>query len=119
MASIKHKITRTGNSILFDDDIDLLKLAEENRFCVKSVCSEIGLTLLQFESLLNKFLEINPKELFSRHRAVLARRLIMEGTKRNAIIELLGFKHDSHFCYEVKRHYGLTPTRLAKKLPSV
>lgn len=116
MARVKHKITRTGNTILFDDRVDILQLAEKHRFCVKSVCTEIGLTPLQFETLLMKFLEIKPKELFSRHRAILARRLIMEGIERNSILSSLGFKHDSHFCLEIKRYYGLPPNKLAKQL---
>ncbi len=116
MASTKHKIIRRGNRILFDDRVCILKLAEEFRFCVKSVSNELGLTTIQFESLLVSYLDINPKELFCNHRAVMARRLILEGEDRKSIINMLGFKYDSHFCYEIKRHYGLSPSQLAKQI---
>ncbi len=118
MARTKNKITRNGNRIFLDDSVDILKLAEDHRFCVKSVCSEIGLTTLQFETLMLKYLEIKPKDLFCKHRAVLARRLMKEGTPMQAISSFLGFKNYSHFCLEIKRFYGTSPRKLSKQLIS-
>ncbi|MGJ8656953.1 MAG: helix-turn-helix domain-containing protein [Akkermansiaceae bacterium] len=116
MTRIKHKITRDGNRILMNDHIDILELAEKHRFRVKSVCSEIGLTSVQFETLMLKFLEIQPKDLFRRHRALMARRQMMEGASSHTISESLGFKNYSHFCIEIKFFYGIPPQRLSKKL---
>ena len=116
MARKKHKITRDGNRILFDDRIDLLQLAEKHRFRVKSVCSEIGLTWFQLDTLMLKFLEIKPKDLFRRHRAVLARRLMIEGASMHSISDSLGFKNYSHFALEIKLHYGIPPQKLSKRL---
>ena len=78
--SPKFKITREGQRFVCPDGQDLLELAEAEDFSVSGVAESLGLTNRQLEYAVERASGLRPKELFRRHRMLLARRLVAEGS---------------------------------------
>lgn len=96
------------------DGRDILEIAHNEGFMVNSVAERLGMTVRDFEVALDSAVGMNPKNFFRQYRAVLARRLILEGKDLHEIAENLGFRHYSHFSSEMKGFYGIPPLRLKK-----
>ncbi|NIP96756.1 MAG: AraC family transcriptional regulator [Akkermansiaceae bacterium] len=74
----------------------------------------LELTNRQLEYAVERASGLRPKELFRRHRMVLARRLVAEGFSLQVIAQRLGFKHYTHFASEVKSYFDLPPRQFQK-----
>ena len=109
--SSNNPLVRQGERILDSAGTDIIELAEREGYMVSRVAAELGITVREFEGALERSVGIRPKELFRNHRAVSARRLIMEGVDLKLISEQLGFRHYSHFATEMKRYYGIPPVQ--------
>ena len=110
----KFTITREGQHFRCPNGEDLLELAEEEEFSVSGVAEHIKLTNRQLEYAVERASGLRPKELFRRHRMLLARRLVAEGFSLQVIAHRLGFKHYTHFASEIKSYFDL-PTRQIQK----
>jgi len=111
--SKKHNgLVRDGQKIFDGQRRNIIEIAEEELFMVAKVASRLGLTVREFEGALERSIGIKPKELFRNRRALLARRMIQEGTNLREIAEQLGFRHYSHFATEMKGFYGIPPVQL-------
>ena len=71
----KFKIAREGQHFMCPDGQDLLELAEAEEFSVSGVAEALNLTNRQLEYAVERASGLRPKELFRRHRMLLARRL--------------------------------------------
>jgi AraC-like DNA-binding protein len=110
------RITRQGQRFLCPDSRDLLELAESEGFSVSGVAEALGLTNRQLEYAVERCSGLRPKELFRRHRMLLARRLVAEGFSLLVIAQRLGFKHYTHFASEVKSYFDLPPRQFQKSV---
>src|SRR5210317_1428939 len=91
------KLERQGQRYLTPSGLDLLELAEAEGFSVSGVAEALQLTNRQLEYAVERVSGLRPKELFRRHRMLLARRLVAEGFSLQVIAQLPGFKHYTHF----------------------
>ena len=110
------KLTREGQRFLCPDGRDLLDLAEAEGFSVSGVAEALQLTNRQLEYAVERAAGLRPKELFRRHRMLLARRLVAEGFSLQVIAQRLGFKHYTHFASEVKSYFDLPPRQFQKSV---
>lgn len=110
------KLERKGQRFACPDGRDLLELAEAEGFSVSGVAEELGLTNRQLEYAVERVAGLRPKELFRRHRMLLARRLVAEGYSLQVIAQRLGFKHYTHFASEVKSYFNLPPRQFQKSV---
>ena len=110
------KLHREGQHFLCPNGKNLLDLAEEKAFSVSGVAEELGLTNRQLEYAVERVAGLRPKELFRRHRMLLARRLVAEGFSLQVIAQRLGFKHYTHFASEVKSFFDLPPRQFQKSI---
>ena len=110
------KLTRQGQRFLCPDGQDLLDLAEAEGFSVSGVAEALQLTNRQLEYAVERAAGLRPKELFRRHRMLLARRLVAEGFSLQVIAQRLGFKHYTHFASEVKSYFDLPPRQFQKSV---
>ena len=108
------RITREGQRYACPNGSELLELAEREGFSVSGVAEALNLTNRQLEYAVERVSGLRPKELFRRHRMVLARRLVAEGFSLQVIAQRLGFKHYTHFASEVKSYFDLPPRRFQK-----
>ena len=113
------KLTREGQRFLCPDGRDLLDLAEAEGFSVSGVAEALHLTNRQLEYAVERAAGLRPKELFRRHRMLLARRLVAEGFSLQVIAQRLGFKHYTHFASEVKSYFNLPPRQFQKSVRSL
>ena len=107
---------RKGDHLYNKDGVNLLTLAEQNAFNVKKVASTLGFTSMQFQRHVEAAIGLKPKDLFSNHRALLAKRMIIEGMNLHDISKKLDYLYYSHFCTDIKRFFGIPPKQLEKKL---
>lgn len=110
------KLERRGQHFLCPNGKNLLDLAEDKAFSVSGVAEELGLTNRQLEYAVERVAGLRPKELFRRHRMLLARRLVAEGFSLQVIAQRLGFKHYTHFASEVKSFFDLPPRQFQKSV---
>lgn len=110
------KLERQGQHFICPGGKNLLDLAEEKAFSVSGVADELGLTNRQLEYAVERVAGLRPKELFRRHRMLLARRLVAEGFSLQVIAQRLGFKHYTHFASEVKSFFDLPPRQFQKSV---
>ena len=110
------KLERKGQHFVCPDGRDLLDLAETEGFSVSGVADELKLTNRQLEYAVERVAGLRPKELFRRHRMLLARRLVAEGYSLQVIAQRLGFKHYTHFASEVKSYFNLPPRQFQKSV---
>ena len=110
------RITREGQRFACPDGRDLLELAEAEGFSVSGVAETLQLTNRQLEYAVERASGLRPKELFRRHRMLLARRLVAEGFSLQVIAQRLGFKHYTHFSSEVKSYLDLPPRQFQKSV---
>ena len=110
------KLHREGQHFICPSGKNLLDLAEEKAFSVSGVAEELGLTNRQLEYAVERVAGLRPKELFRRHRMLLARRLVAEGFSLQVIAQRLGFKHYTHFASEVKSFFNLPPRQFQKSV---
>ena len=110
------RILREGQRFRCPDGQDLLDLAEAEGFSVSGVAESLGLTNRQLEYAVERISGLRPKELFRRHRMLLARRLVAEGFSLQIVAQRLGFKHYTHFAAEVKSYFDLPPRQFQKSL---
>lgn len=113
---IPFHITRHGQRFVCPDGRDLLEIAEAEGFSVSGVADVLGLTNRQLEYAVERAAGLRPKELFRRHRMLLARRLVAEGFSLQVIAQRLGFKHYTHFASEVKSYFDLPPRQFQKSV---
>lgn len=113
------RITREGQRFVCPDGRDLLELAESEGFSVSGVADVLELTNRQLEYAVERAAGLRPKELFRRHRMLLARRLVAEGFSLQVIAQRLGFKHYTHFASEVKSYFDLPPRQFQKSVRSL
>jgi len=114
--SVTFKLERRGQHFLCPNGKNLLDLAEDKAFSVSGVAEELGLTNRQLEYAVERVAGLRPKELFRRHRMLLARRLVAEGYSLQVIAQRLGFKHYTHFASEVKSFFDLPPRQFQKSV---
>lgn len=114
--SPRFKIAREGQRFVCPDGQDLLELAEAEDFSVSGVAESLDLTNRQLEYAVERASGLRPKELFRRHRMLLARRLVAEGFSLQVIAQRLGFKHYTHFASEVKSYFDLPPRQFQKSV---
>ncbi|NNM28434.1 MAG: AraC family transcriptional regulator [Akkermansiaceae bacterium] len=114
--SAKFTLRREGQRYVCPDDRDLLDIAEEEAFSVSGVAEALRLTNRQLEYAVERASGLRPKELFRRHRMVLARRMVAEGFSLQVIAQSLGFKHYTHFASEVKSYFDLPPRQFQKSV---
>jgi AraC-like DNA-binding protein len=114
--SVTFKLERRGQHFLCPNGKNLLDLAEDKAFSVSGVAEELGLTNRQLEYAVERVAGLRPKELFRRHRMLLARRLVAEGFSLQVIAQRLGFKHYTHFASEVKSFFDLPPRQFQKSV---
>jgi len=107
---------RQGARILDKSGVNLLQLAEQNNFNVKRVAEILGFTVIQLQRHVESAVGLKPKDLFCNHRALLAKRMISEGTNLHDPSERLGYLYYSHFCTDVKKFFGISPKQLERKL---
>jgi len=107
---------RKGDRIYDKSGVDLLTLAEQHGFNVKKVASVLGFTSIQFQRHVEAATGLKPKELFSQHRALLAKRMILDGMDLHEISKKLDYLYYSHFCTDIKKIHGIPPKQLEKKL---
>lgn len=105
------RITREGQRFVCPDGRDLYELAEAEGFSVSGVAESLQLSNRQLEYAVERASGLRPKELFRRHRMLLARRLVAEGFSLQVIAQRLGFKHYTHFASEVKSYFDLPPRK--------
>ena len=110
------KLERRGQHFICRNGRDLLELAEEKAFSVSGVAEDLGLTNRQLEYAVERIAGLRPKDLFRRHRMLLARRLVAEGFSLQVIAQRLGFKHYTHFASEVKSFFDLPPRQFQKSV---
>ena len=110
------KLERHGQHFICPNGRDLLELAEEKAFSVSGVAEDLGLTNRQLEYAVERIAGLRPKDLFRRHRMLLARRLVAEGFSLQVIAQRLGFKHYTHFASEVKSFFDLPPRQFQKSV---
>ena len=110
------KLQRKGQHFVCPNGQDLLDLAESEGFSVSGVAEALGLTNRQLEYAVERVSGLRPKELFRRHRMLLARRLVAEGFSLQVIAQRLGFKHYTHFASEVKSYFDLPPRQFQKSV---
>lgn len=110
------KLERRGQRYLAPNGLDLLELAENEGFSVSGVAEALHLTNRQLEYAVERVSGLRPKELFRRHRMLLARRLVAEGYSLQVIAQRLGFKHYTHFASEVKSFFDLPPRQFQKSI---
>lgn len=113
------KLERQGQRYLSPSGLDLLELAEAEGFSVSGVAEALQLTNRQLEYAVERVSGLRPKELFRRHRMLLARRLVAEGFSLQVIAQRLGFKHYTHFASEVKSFFDLPPRQFQKSIRSM
>jgi AraC-like DNA-binding protein len=101
------KLERKGQHFACPDGRDLLELAETEGFSVSGVADELQLTNRQLEYAVERVAGLRPKELFRRHRMLLARRLVAEGYSLQVI---------AHFASEVKSYFNLPPRQFQKSV---
>ena len=114
--TVTFKLERRGQHFLCPNGKNLLDLAEEKAFSVSGVAEELELTNRQLEYAVERVAGLRPKELFRRHRMLLARRLVAEGYSLQVIAQRLGFKHYTHFASEVKSFFDLPPRQFQKSV---
>ena len=107
---------RRGHRIYDKSGVDLLQLAEQNNFNVKKVAEVLGFTVIQLQRHVEAAVGLKPKDLFCNHRALLAKRMIIEGQDLHDISENLGYLYYTHFCTDIKKFFGISPKQLEKKL---
>ena len=112
----KFTIRRDGQHFMCPNGQDLLELAEEQEFSVSGVAEHLKLTNRQLEYAVERASGLRPKELFRRHRMLLARRLVAEGFSLQVIAHRLGFKHYTHFASEIKSYFDLPPRQFQKSV---
>ena len=112
----RFQITRDGQRFVCPDGQDLLELAETEGFSVSGVAEHLSLTNRQLEYAVEQASGLRPKELFRRHRMLLARRLVAEGFSLQVIAQRLDFKHYTHFAAEVKSYFDLPPRQFQKSV---
>ena len=110
------KLERDGQHFVCPMGRNLLTLAEAEGFCVSGVAEALSLTNRQLEYAVERVSGLRPKELFRRHRMLLARRLVAEGFSLQVIAQRLGFKHYTHFASEVKSFFDLPPRQFQKSV---
>jgi len=110
------RLTREGQRFRCPDGQDLLELAEAESFSVSGVAESLSLTNRQLEYAVERVSGLRPKELFRRHRMLLARRMVAEGFSLQIVAQRLGFKHYTHFAAEVKSYFDLPPRQFQKSL---
>ena len=113
------KLERQGQRFVCPNGADVLELAEAEGFSVSGVADALGLTNRQLEYAVERAAGLRPKELFRRHRMLLARRLVAEGFSLQVIAQRLGFKHYTHFASEVKSFFDLPPRQFQKSVRSM
>ena len=113
---ITFKLERHGQHFVCPGGRDLLELAESEGFSVSGVADALELTNRQLEYAVERVSGLRPKELFRRHRMLLARRLVAEGFSLQVIAQRLGFKHYTHFASEVKSYFDLPPRQFQKSV---
>jgi AraC-like DNA-binding protein len=113
------KLKREGQRYTCPDGRDLLEIAEEEGFNVSGVADALDLTNRQLEYAVERSSGLRPKDLFRRHRMLLARRLVAEGFSLQVIAQRLGFKHYTHFASEVKSYFDLPPRQFQKSVRSM
>ncbi len=113
------KLKRRGQHFLCPGGGDLLELAEAEGFSVSGVAEALELSNRQLEYAVERVSGLRPKELFRRHRMLLARRLVAEGYSLQVIAQRLGFKHYTHFASEVKSFFDLPPRQFQKSVRSI
>ena len=86
------RLARKGQRYVCPDGRDLLELAEAEGFSVSGVAEAMGLTNRQLEYAVERTCGLRPKELFRRHRMVLAKRFVAEGFPLQVIAQKLGSK---------------------------
>ena len=114
--SPKFSLRREGQRYLCPDGRDLLEIAEEEAFSVSGVAEALGLTNRQLDYAVERASGLRPKDLFRRHRMLLARRMVAEGFSLQVIAQNLGFKHYTHFASEVKSYFDLPPRQFQKSV---
>ena len=110
------RIVRKGQRFVCPDGRDFLELAEEEGFSVSGMAEALGITIRQLEYAVERACGLLPKELFRRHRMVLAKRFVAEGFSLQVIAQRLGFKHYTHFASEVKSYFDLPPRQFQKSV---
>ena len=110
------RIARQGQRFVCPNGQDLLEIAEAEGFSVSGVAENLELTNRQLEYAVERVSGLRPKELFRRHRMLLARRLVAEGFSLQVIAQRLGFKHYTHFASEVKSYFNLPPRQFQKSV---
>lgn len=113
---VTFKLERQGQRYATPSGADLLELAEAEGFSVSGVAEHLKLTNRQLEYAVERASGLRPKELFRRHRMLLARRLVAEGFSLQVIAQRLGFKHYTHFASEVKSFFDLPPRKLQQTI---
>ena len=113
------KLRREGQRFICPDERDLLEIAEQEAFSVSGVAESLGLTNRQLEYAVERSSGLRPKDLFRRHRMLLARRMVAEGFSLQVIAQRLGFKHYTHFASEVKSYFDLPPRQFQKSVRSM
>ena len=113
------KLKRRGQQFLCPGGADLLELAESEAFSVSGVADVLDLSNRQLEYAVERVSGLRPKELFRRHRMLLARRLVAEGFSLQVIAQRLGFKHYTHFASEVKSYFPLPPRQFQKSVRAI
>ena len=114
--SSQFRLSREGQHYLCPDGQDILEIAESEGFSVSGVAEALQLTNRQLEYAVERASGLRPKELFRRHRMLLARRLVAEGFSLQVIAQRLGFKHYTHFAAEVKSYFDLPPRQFQKSV---
>ena len=113
------KLERRGQHFICPGGGDLLELAESEGFSGSGVAEALELSNRQLEYAVERVSGLRPKELFRRHRMLLARRLVAEGFSLQVIAQRLGFKHYTHFASEVKSYFDLPPRQFQKSVRSI
>ena len=95
------------------------ELAADVAYKAANLADLYGITSRQMERLFERDLGLSPKSWLTQQRMIAARHLLLEGNSIKEISYMLHYKQVSHFCFDFKRCYEMSPSEFVSQFAGV
>jgi len=88
---------------------DWRELARQSRYKAGSLAELLHISPWTLQRCIRRLFERSPQDWLNEQRLVLAAEMLPDCDSLKGLAYELGYKNESHFCHQFKRHYGRSP----------